>query len=706
MKRMRPRSRHRNLAPVLVLGFVLPASGFANEFAAAEATATKQGRTALESSSAAITEADLRRYVTRLASTEYEGRGTGDKGERMATAYLATFFEGLGLQPEGEDGSYYQTFTFRSGMKLEGRNSLTLQLDEPLGLVRRFSPGEHYQPLSLSSTATLDAEVVFAGFGIESEDYDSFAGLEVEGKWVVVFRGNPVEQKKLTRFGPLVAKATIAKKKKAAGIIYVKGTNPAISRELMPPHIGVGGRDQILPAVTITDRLAAALLTGKGDLDRLKSLFEKYNTGKRISGFPLPYSIAAEIGISAKEESGRNVIARLVVGETPSAEAIIIGGHIDHLGYGNRGGTRAKGEEASKIHFGADDNASGVAAIMELAQFFADQKKAGGLALRRDLIFAGWSGEEMGLHGSRRYVNRAREVAGKDAPLHPEIAAYINLDMVGRAKKGGLQVMGTGSSAAWPPLLDGLPEVPGLAVKRSESPYIPTDTASFYGAGIPILAAFTGLHDDYHTPRDTIETIDFPGLNKVTSYLQHLTTALASHSEAPGYIKVERKGRRGSPRVRIGIRPEEQEGGLVLAQVEQASPAGEAGLQQGDFLRELDGVKIKNLDDLGRALGKAEGRTGIPVRRSAGRRNGGGEAHTREAIRSPRPGVFMVCARDHSSSTCRSPPSFFPRVRRQTSFTFPRSTRRSRARSTWPSRETPYWWDRASTGDGFAWHPL
>lgn len=577
---------------------------FAEEFKAAEATASDHGKRALAASDPAIVEADLRRYVTRLASEEYEGRGTGDKGERMATAYLAAFFEELGLQKAGEEGSYYQNFSFPAGMELKGENSLSFPAEAPPGVKPHLMPGEHYQPLSLSSAAEVEADAVFAGFGIASKNYDSFEGLEVKGKWIVVFRGHPEKRKDLARFGPLVAKATIAKSKGAAGIIYVKGTNPAISSELIPPNAMVGGQGQILPAITITDQLAASLLTGEVEREGLKTLFDSYRTEETRKGFALPHSIVAKIGIAARRDAGRNVIARLGTGEAPSKEAIVIGAHIDHLGYGNRGGSRAKGEEAKEIHFGADDNASGVAAMMELAQFFADQKKAGKLTLKRDLIFAGWSGEELGLHGSRHYVTKAKEKAGDD--LHSIIAAYLNLDMVGRAAEGGLTIQGIGSSMAWPEILEKA-DATDLKLKRSHSPYLPTDTTPFYNAGVPILAAFTGLHKDYHTPRDTIDTVDFAGLDKVTRYVRSLAVAVANHPETPGYVKVARGRQGGAPKVRIGVRPEDADsGGVKLAQVTANSPASRAGLRDGDVLKKFDGAEVKDMEGLFKALRKSK----------------------------------------------------------------------------------------------------
>ncbi|MGB0145389.1 MAG: M28 family peptidase [Akkermansiaceae bacterium] len=577
----------------------------ANEFANAEATATRQGMMAIGATSAAINQKDLRRYVTRLASREYEGRGTGDQGERMATAYLASFFKGLDLEPAGDDGSYFQSFGVGSETKLGGKNSMTLKVEELVGVNIAYTPGKHYQPLSFSSPGKMEAGIVFAGFGIETDGYNSFEGLDVEGKWVMVFRGNPSSNGGLRSFGPLVAKANAAKERKAAGIIFVKAGNPTISSELIDPSANVGGRGQILPAMTITDGVAATLLANDKQ-EELQALFDSYNKGDRVKGFPVSCRIGAEINFKTKPLTGRNVIARLVVGEKPSDEVVVIGGHIDHLGYGNRGGTRARGAEATKMHVGADDNASGVAVIMELAQLYASQRKKGPLDMKRDIVFAAWSGEEMGLFGSRHFVAEATKDNG---PLHPRIAAYLNLDMVGRVAENGLTVHGTASSKAWNGLLDSLAKVPNLEVERSASPFLPTDASPFYSGGVPILALFTGIHDDYHTPADTIDKIDFPGLNAVTKYMKAITGAVAKGDKAPDYAEVEqpRRGRRNMPRVRIGLMPSDnQGGGVLITQVVADSPSERAGLKEGDIMVSFAGQKLEGVESLFAELSKAK----------------------------------------------------------------------------------------------------
>ncbi|MEM6916975.1 MAG: PA domain-containing protein, partial [Verrucomicrobiota bacterium] len=243
----------------------------ADDFSEAVRIGGELGTEALESSETGIALSDLEEFVSTLASDRFEGRGTGDPGERMATEYFATFLEGLGLQPEGDDDTFFQPFEFRAGMELEGENSLTVPGSEG---DRKLAPGEGYQPLSISTSGEVDAEVVFVGFGIDHEDYNSFEGLDVEGKWVLALRGNPVGRNEdLRRFAPLVQKARMAKEKGAAGILFVKAENPEVGPELIPPSNSVGSIKEPLPSIVLSDELAATLLEAGGSDADPKTLF-------------------------------------------------------------------------------------------------------------------------------------------------------------------------------------------------------------------------------------------------------------------------------------------------------------------------------------------------------------------------------------------------------------------------------------------------
>ena len=556
-------------------------------FRKAERTGAEFGKAALTKTSSAITVEDLKGYVARLASKEFEGRCTGEPGEQTATAYFAHFLDGLGIKPDGDGGTFFQTFTFRSGMKYDGENSLTI-IDSD-GKERKFQAGDQFHPISVSASGIVEQDIVFAGFGIDHEDYDSFAGLDVKDKWILVLRGTPKSKTELRRFSPLYRKAEIAKQKGASGILYIKAENPQAAAELVAPSISIGPPKSILPAITITDKLAESLLQGEQDL---KEIFDSYNKGKQVAGYAIPFRARAEVALSPNLVPGRNVIGRLIVGDSPADQAIVIGGHIDHLGFGTRGGSMARGERAKQLHPGADDNASGIAVVMELAQFFSGEKQAGRLHLERDLIFAAWSGEEIGIWGSRQFVKERR--GRNDKVIYPQICAYINMDMVGRASNnGGLTLYGIDSSFDWRLILNSISGVADLPIKQVDNPRLPGDAEPFYLAGVPILAAFTGRHNDYHTPDDTADKIDFVGLGQVANYMKELVTAISNRTESPSYVQVPKDRAADSRKIRrkLGIRvrfDEENGNGVSIGEVLANSPAEKAGIKAGDSLIDID----------------------------------------------------------------------------------------------------------------------
>lgn len=603
-----------NLNTITTLFLAFLTSGFliANDagYKEAEKIGADHGREALQSSAPEILEADLEKILSRLTSKQFSGRLTGEPGERMATSYLAEFFKGLGLEPGARNDSFFEKFPYRSKMTLSGKNSMVII--EAGQTEKNFNSGEHYYPLPFSPSGKVDTKIVFAGFGIEDEDqeYNSFEGLDIEGKWLLVFRGHPESRPKLKRYAPLFRKTLLAKQKGAAGIIFIKAKNPKVGSELIAPSNSRASSKPLLPALTITDKLAETLFKSTGEKKgMLKELFDSYNKGDKSVGFALDHEVIVEINLKSQNDPGSNVLARLMAGEEPSDQVVIIGGHIDHLGRGEQGGSRAGGDLATKLHPGADDNASGIAVIMEIAQQLVAQKKAGKLKLKHDIIFAGWSGEELGLWGSRHYVKEAR--ARNEKQIYPKITTYINLDMVGRLTDAGLQLRGIDSSYDFRDLLDRLPAVEGLDVNQIATPYVPSDSEPFFYAGVPILSASTGLHDDYHTPDDTYEEINFPGLLKITNYIKRLLVEVANRPEAPSFVQVPRqlsKEQAGMEK-KLGVRVEpanKDDSGVKIAEVFKASRAAKAGFKTGDVVTRFDNQRLANIEDFHKAADQAK----------------------------------------------------------------------------------------------------
>jgi hypothetical protein len=312
---------------------------------------------------------------------------------------------------------------------------------------------------------------------------------------------------------------------------------------------------------------------------------------------------------------------------------VIVGAHIDHLGVGGGTSSLATDEERDQVHVGADDNASGVAAMLEIAQFLAIQQKRGKLDAKRDLLIVGWSGEELGLFGSQAFVKSffelypqaarvpnpfgdvvndpqarmimaAHGMSEEDEPLSAAIAAYLNLDMVGRLREK-LVIQGVGSSPTWADEVQRRNVPVGLELELDKTASrLPTDAASFVPREVPILAAFTGAHEDYHTPRDTPEKLNYEGAAKIAHLFALITRGVLTADQPPVFELEEGAQPSEVPRANLtaylGTIPDYVAGeikGMRLSGVGSNGPAAKAGVKGGDVITELAGRKIENVYD-------------------------------------------------------------------------------------------------------------
>lgn len=549
---------------------------------------------------------DIKKWVTYLASEDLKGRRTGSAEEVQYTQDLASQFKKWGLVPLNGN-SFFHEFEYTSGVKLGEKNSLELVG----GIAKKINLQKDFLPLSYSKTGVFAAApIVFSGYGLKSPAtdkipaYDSYKGLDVKGKWVLVLADIPQDvapevRHHLNSVSRLQHKVTTAKNEGALGVLVVTGPLSPFKENLEVLKYEGSLSETSLAVVKVKTDVGAELLK-KANKD-LKSLQAALDKGEVVEGVEIPSTyVKAELDLKFEKSKGRNVVAVLKASAS-SKKAVLIGAHGDHLGFGEAGSSLAKKDELGKIHYGADDNASGVAGVMELAHAFSALKKASPGVLRQDLIFAVWSGEEVGILGSSGFVKDFKKMTGKD--INVQVSAALNMDMIGRLREK-LMIQGVGSAKNWNPLLEELAVRSAVPVSLQEDPYLPTDAMALYLGEVPSISFFTGSHAEYHSPRDTFETLNYVGTERVVK-LVYETTKMIADNEVPllKYQKVgsgqkQLEGR--TFRIYLGTIPDySQEGvkGVRISGTSKESPAEVAGLKEKDIIVEFDGRKIENLYD-------------------------------------------------------------------------------------------------------------
>lgn len=548
------------------------------------------------------TQKRIQQHVEYLSSELLAGRLTGTKGEEYATRYIANVFSSLGLKPAGDNGRFFQEFTFTAGVSLGPSNQLKINHTN-------LELNREWRPLSFSDTVCFkSSDIVFAGYGITAPAlnglpaYDSYQGLDVTNKWVLVLRYTPekisaARRQQLVPYSSPRYKVYLAKNHGAKGIIFVSGPNAKVQDQLMPLSFDASLTGAGIVAISVTDKIIDDLLKDNPTFNSLQSLQNELDLGQHRS-FSLANKpvIAATIDIKHVKKIGRNVLAKLEV-SADAKQTLVISAHADHLGHGELSGSRS--EVPGLIHYGADDNASGVASVLEAAALLTQLNTRRTLAGNSNILFAIWSGEELGLLGSSHYVKQV--IGHRDRNLRPTITANINLDMVGRLREH-LVLQGIGSSSVWSKLIKQVNRNNPIPLLIQNDPYLPTDSTSFYLHGIPAVNFFTGAHDEYHTARDTAATLNYKGIAQITRFLVDLTVLIAKETTAPPYHRMAKKNLKHGRgfRVYLGTIPDyasNSVAGIALSGVTKNSPAERAGIQQHDVIIGFAGKKIQDIYD-------------------------------------------------------------------------------------------------------------
>ena len=566
---------------------------------------------------------DFRTEVKYIASDELEGRMTGSRGTQMASDYIAAYFEEIGLKTIGDNGSYFQEFPFTSGVKIvSSQNHLQIKKEGHEKETTEFEVNKDFIPLAFTANGEVEGNVVFAGYGLivpgnNGVSYDSYAGLDVKDEIVLVLNYLPEDvvmkrRQELNLYAGLRYKALLARELGAKALLVVTGPKSPNAGELIPLSFDKAAADSGIVAASISMKAAEALFAGFGkDLATIQSKLDKEE--RDIAGsFDLAnVHVKISVAVERLKKADCNVLGLLPPAEgTENPEFVMVGAHYDHIGHGEIDSLAHKGEEG-QVHNGADDNASGVSTVLELAASLAKARNENPQNFRRGIIFALWSGEEMGIIGSSYFAKH---------PTVPvkNIAAYINFDMVGRLKDNRLIIQGIDSSDYWTKLIEKRNVAAGFDLVLQHDPYLPTDVTALYPEGIPVMNFFTGGHEDYNRPTDDPATLNYDGLVRIAKFAQSMIIDLAKSQERPAYAKVERKGvpseQHGSQRAYLGTVPDfssENTVGIKIGGIKADGPADRAGFKGGDIIVEFAGLKITNIYDYKYALDTAK--IGKPV---------------------------------------------------------------------------------------------
>ncbi|MEI8048973.1 MAG: M20/M25/M40 family metallo-hydrolase [Bacteroidota bacterium] len=543
-----------------------------------------------------ITSVDLQKQIGFLASDSLKGRKPGTPEDVVAAGYIRDSFTKAGLKLLFENG--FQKFEIVSDVKPGTTNAISFD-----GISAQQNVD--FTPISFSSSATVTAPLAFAGYGfdldLDSLKWNDYKGIDVKGKWAIVLRGDPEPEKQNSAFIAYEqerGKVLTAKDKGAVGVLLVSPSDLEKTDVVMHMQYDKSPSDAGIPVFSITRALADKLLASMNyTIATLET--EMKENHKPVSLYLEP-TVTATADVVKTKVIAQNV-AGILEGTDPvlKNEFIVIGAHFDHLGMGGEGsGSRAP--DTLAVHNGADDNASGTAGVMELSQ----KLSANRANLKRSIVFVAFTGEEMGLLGSKEFVNKP--------PLNlKKVDAMINLDMIGRLNPGTntISIGGTGTSVESDSLLKILETGRPYKISHSTDGYGPSDHASFYSDNIPVFYFTTGAHDEYHTPADDADKINYTGEVSVLDMVYDLACTLANNERLAfresGSKQSARYGR--NMKVTLGIVPDmvsNDNSGLRVDGVRKGGPAERSGIVKGDRIIAIDGQPVTNIYDYMARLGK------------------------------------------------------------------------------------------------------
>jgi len=537
---------------------------------------------------AEITSQELLNHISFIASDTLKGRRSGSPEAERAAEYIRDQFAADGLVLLGEEG--LQSFEVLNSLSAGEHNRLSIGGEHAV-------PGRDFTPLAFSENGELAAAVHFAGYGFtietDSLSWQDFTGQELKGKWALILRdGPPPPASGQDRFEPhrsLRKKAQAARDHGAAGVLFVsKATQEEESLPRLNADQGLGSLG--IPLFHIRRSLADRILAGSGVT--LAGLQQQLDSTLTPASMALPCTVDARAQVVRQMGRTHNVVG-LLPGSDPLLrdEYVIIGAHYDHLGMGGPG-SGSRRPDTLAVHNGADDNASGVAGLLELAEKWA----AATVKPKRSLLFVAFAAEEMGLLGSKHFV---------DHPLVDLSRAQlmINMDMIGRLNPATRAITfgGTGTAAGLDTLVISLAAAHDLHPTLSPEGYGPSDHASFYARDIAVLFVWTNISEEYHTPEDDAWRINAQGEQDVVSLVFDISREAADRSSRLAFQEAGPKSQPATSRrfkVTLGIMPDftsTSGNGLRADAVMPDRPAARAGMKKGDIIIAMEGKPVGDI---------------------------------------------------------------------------------------------------------------
>jgi len=546
-------------------------------------------------------------HVQTLSNPFFEGRVPGSRGNDLAAEYVEFFMKQAGLEPAFTTAGDASVKSFRQPFELQGGapkvETAVLSING-----KSFKRGDQFEVMGSSGSGNVTAPLVFAGYAIEAgqDGYTSFDKKDdFTGKIVMFLRYEPLDEngrslwsdRRFSGYAGMRPKLDALAERKPAALIMV---NPpeckSGARGLENTESSVFGSSYDFPIVQITPEEADALLKSADPSGRSLMQLRRLADDGKIKSIALKPDVktSIQVAISEKGLAAQNVGGTIPGKGALASEWVILGAHYDHVGMGYFG---AQPNNRGKLHPGADDNASGTSAMLCLTKKLKDymgSKEAPENC--RSILLMAFTAEEMGLDGSREYVKHATIPAEK-------IAAMVNMDMVGRLSGDRLAMSGTGTAEGFTDLIRPAVVESGLTVDADSGGRGPSDHASFYAAGIPVLFLFTRTHPEYHTPLDQGFTVNPYGASKVIALAEGLVKILVTTPTKPVFKSTDTTGgaSRGYAKVRLGISPgqgKRKDPGLLIEGVIAQTSAADAGLKKGDVILKWDDQPMSDSGEL------------------------------------------------------------------------------------------------------------